>query len=408
MRKLLVASTMTFLFLLFLSGCASDAKQKNPQYVCSDGAVVSDPSLCVQVRQTQNEQSSDIQNLGEEPEESGGVHIEDQGGEVALEEEEQEKDGCSGADTETLRSLCYEQKYYEVALEANDLGVCNEIVMAPNLGLCYATVAYGRKNAQVCDIVKEIPYNATGYYDEITSREICFYQYVLSLETNYLDFESGYCSEIGNLQLKKECEEMDEEYYEYPESMELAAASKSGKTLSVQVIFNRDGYYYSYWDNSPDFQETSLNGELSYELKRRLEGGSISFLSDLVGCNDCKEDFESLLKSGDVDVSRSDFSRYEDADGNVILAYSFDIPLSGLQIDEKRECSGIAGEDYLECSISCLARQGEEKDGEYCQEQCEDEKDDLDCPMEYYLEIGVEGENGEHYDDTAIIPQILD
>ena len=420
LKKLCVMLSGLLLISFLLVGCTSSKAEDNPRYICWDGSQVADYHDCPSKPSNSETESKvpepeDVQpesDSQETREASEPVLIEEEVSASEVVEELPKEDKCSDVETKSLRDLCYEQKYFEIAVEANDVSICDEIVSPDQLGGCYAQVAFAQKDAEICGEAEEISYEATGYYDEITSREICFYHYSLWMETNYLIFQPEYCSEIENLQLKKECEGLDDKYYEYPESMEFAGGRKEGDILSIQLKFERDSPYFSYGENALQFQETSLNGELTYRLERRLEGGTISQLSDKAACNQCKEEFSSLLKSGKVKISREDFGQYEISGGAIQLLYMFDISLEGLQIEEEMTCYGVQGDDQFQCNAQCsalrLSGQLSDSEVEDCYEDCEDEKEDIDCPMEYYLEIRVKGEDGAEYEKNTIVPQLLE
>gem|GEM_PF-5408360 len=427
------------LVLLLIFGLLGCVEEQPTKYECPNGTIVLDPYDClpqeekVDSEPVQTEASNEADEIKEspthsttekqtsttsrsDPSEQNNQEAEYVKKETATEnppdsmpeEPEVLQDKCSHIEKQTLLDLCYEQKYFEPAIDQQDASVCDEIVMSNQLGLCYAKVAYAIHNPDLCNSVKKEYYTSTSYYDQLNSREVCFYYYVFWHEKNYLNFKPEYCSRIENLQLRTECEELDEEYYEYPSTIELYGAKKEGNSLGIQLGFTRGSYYSAYGEKAIEFQETNLNGELTYQLSRRLEGGSMSYLSDKVDCNKCKDELSSLLVSDSLEISRSEFDLYVDSDSKQHLLYPLYIPLSGIHIDDEVTCYDVEGEDYFPCTFQCSAEGLTGSELEDCQEGCDDEKVDINCPVEYYVEIEVEGENGDSYEVASIIPQILD
>lgn len=107
---------------------------------------------------------------------------------------------------------CYQGKYYDYAVDHENVSHCNEIYPSYRLATCYAYY-YQQTGEETC---KDIPveyYEAQGYYDEINTKDVCYANYVVLevSENPYSTPESFFdenCGKIENEQMKSSCWDM--------------------------------------------------------------------------------------------------------------------------------------------------------------------------------------------------------
>ncbi len=127
-----------------------------------------------------------------------------------------EKDKCSSikdwtvSDTEAQQKICYESKYLQYSVLENNVSICNEIISGAWLGTCYANFASEKEDLSICNETPNIKYTAKGFYKDISSRDVCYYTYLMSLGGRILNYEKttipeNICDNISNKQLKEDC-----------------------------------------------------------------------------------------------------------------------------------------------------------------------------------------------------------
>ncbi len=108
---------------------------------------------------------------------------------------------------------CYQGKYYDYAVDIENVSHCNQIIPSARLARCYAYY-YQQTGEEVC---KDIPieyYTTQGYYEDLSTKDVCYMTYA-SLkvsENTYSTPEESFfnetCGKIKNEQVKSKCWDM--------------------------------------------------------------------------------------------------------------------------------------------------------------------------------------------------------
>lgn len=190
--------------VVLITGCFGDsggtgeavgAIDDTSQQTCTPNWSCSDWSECSQGTHTRT--CTDLNNCGSEE----GKPIETEPCSVPT-------DKCSYineipdltfTEKEDQLDTCYGSKYMDYVSQKNDVNICDEIVEPFYLGKCYSTIAQKNSDHSTCRNVKNIKYEAVGYYEQISSRDVCYYLYFLYKE------DANACEFIENQQMKETC-----------------------------------------------------------------------------------------------------------------------------------------------------------------------------------------------------------
>jgi len=120
------------------------------------------------------------------------------------------KDKCSYLNTldltilelEKERQDCYTNRYINYATLNEDKSICREITDPFYLGLCYSSLAVELDDLNICEDVEDIEYEAKGYYENLSSRDVCYFFY--NFDTYGVEKEFV-CDLIKNEQFKENC-----------------------------------------------------------------------------------------------------------------------------------------------------------------------------------------------------------
>jgi hypothetical protein len=126
--------------------------------------------------------------------------------------------------TEEQQEICYNSKYLQYSITKNNVSICDEIVSEAWLGRCYANFAIEKEDFSICDNTPDRKYTAKGYYEDLSSKDICPYFYMMSLAEKVLSYEkvdvpNKLCEGISNEQLKEDCITKKEAIEEMNESI---------------------------------------------------------------------------------------------------------------------------------------------------------------------------------------------
>lgn len=107
------------------------------------------------------------------------------------------------------QDICYMGKYVDTALLNNDPGICDSIFDAYNIiALCYAGVAINENDISICSNMKANEYEAKGYLDPISDRDLCHLYYIKEKAYSDVSIDFEYdkiCDEIKNNELRQDC-----------------------------------------------------------------------------------------------------------------------------------------------------------------------------------------------------------
>ena len=126
------------------------------------------------------------------------------------------KDKCSDVtdwtvqDTETQKDICYKGKYIDYAVSMQNISICDEIIDGNYLGQCYASVAYIDTNYTICKHIPIISYEAKGFMNNITSKDVCYFKYLMFLGEDITAYKKttmpiNICDNIDNEQFQAKC-----------------------------------------------------------------------------------------------------------------------------------------------------------------------------------------------------------
>ncbi len=98
---------------------------------------------------------------------------------------------------------CYRGRYISYVQTQNNAAVCEEIYDEYYRGLCYGVVALKNLNENECNKMTNVQYNATGFRDPLSTRDICIGTYASGQQR---ETRQPTCNLIENQQLKANCE----------------------------------------------------------------------------------------------------------------------------------------------------------------------------------------------------------
>lgn len=206
--------------ILFLSGCvSSDSDSSNPltgestavvektESVCSPSWECTEWSTCdLSYLQTRTCTDTNYCNTqSNKPEESRYCTPSDK-----CDVSRNDYFDYLSSETESTMNTCYKSKYFDYSTLKQNVLICNEIVYDSKLAECYANY-YFEKKEEVCKSIPVYYYEARGYYDKISTQDVCYVAYVLDI---LLDDHSqilnktlftNNCNKIKNEQMNKTC-----------------------------------------------------------------------------------------------------------------------------------------------------------------------------------------------------------
>jgi len=246
------------IFVIFSAGCVQNTGSagSKPSSDEPTDVATSKKTQVIQEETTPATSEASSKKTQVDEEETGTASAEasakkTQATEEELEETAAAQDKCSEiyeniflsyTEMEQEADICYYSKYEERAISQKDETLCDEIVRAYQLGRCYASVAIEKKVVNTCSKVKNIEYTAKGYYDDLSSRDICYSKYAHHFIDNYIIYVGEACNNIQNQQLQEKCVD----YKQYMKPAEginsVYAAGKSTGVDGYFILANDEGY----------------------------------------------------------------------------------------------------------------------------------------------------------------------
>ncbi len=161
---------------------------------------------------------------------------------------------------------CYTSKYVSMAVQKNNTDVCDEIMDPYYLSNCYLGVAFIRNNYFICGTMREISYEAKGYYDQVTNKDVCYSNYVTYSVNNNLIFDEDACNRITNSQMKESCLQL-KNYIFPPTGIKTLYASKQGNVLAAYFILQNEKGSTSTADGTATISIIEKTGYGIYETQ---------------------------------------------------------------------------------------------------------------------------------------------
>ncbi|MHA1233079.1 MAG: FxLYD domain-containing protein [Candidatus Helarchaeota archaeon] len=116
-------------------------------------------------------------------------------------------DSLSSVEKENEMTTCYYGKYLNIVKTEEDIEICNEISDEFFRGLCYGYISFNIDKVNFCDSVPNDYYSAKGYYDDLNTKDLCYYSYAIN-KASLLENVGEVCTNIDNEQLKEDCLEI--------------------------------------------------------------------------------------------------------------------------------------------------------------------------------------------------------
>jgi hypothetical protein len=120
--------------------------------------------------------------------------------------------GMTVTEINERQNTCYTSKYLNYASLKKDESICDTIYRPYWLGACYGKVAFSINNHEICRSVQHIEYTAKGYFEDLSSTDVCYYLFVYETYfDSYSDLLLGntknihVCKFIENEQFEQEC-----------------------------------------------------------------------------------------------------------------------------------------------------------------------------------------------------------
>jgi len=194
-----------------------------------------------------------------------------------------QEDKCSGilksnltyTEKETTLQECYFSKYIDYAFMKNDTRICDEMVDPYYMGECYASVASSLNDYTLCNGMQEITYEAKGFYNNLSNKDICFLSYVKKrLVFNSVFYENA-CEEIKNEQFKELCM-APKKAVKVPSTM-VVYASETNYEIETYIILVTEDKYAISWDGELEIKIIEERGygtdktqTILYDKSRRV------------------------------------------------------------------------------------------------------------------------------------------